>query len=102
MHIPKPSPLAKVSDNETATQPMQTGADASKDVMATNTAASERNGKLVEMQTPVPTDPERGLKAPEGMAPSVTQNHEVEKANDGEMAKGLAVDGVDEMKSVEI
>lgn len=102
MHVPKPSPLAKVSENDITTQAIHTGADASKDVLATNTAASERNGKLVEVQTPIATDPQRGLKGPEGMAPLVMQNHDVEKAIDGEMAKGLAVDGVDEMKSVAI
>ncbi|KAL8734522.1 MAG: hypothetical protein Q9166_001422 [cf. Caloplaca sp. 2 TL-2023] len=105
-HIPKPSPLAQVSEDDTATQAIYTGGDANKDSLATETAASERDGKLVEVATPVATDPEKGLKRPEGMAPlmdSMTMNHDEDKENtDRSTAKGLGVDGVDGMKNVEI
>ena len=105
-HIPKPSPLAQVSEDDIASQPIHTGGDANKDGLATETAASERNGKLMEVITPVATDPGPGLKRPQGMAPlseSITLSHDENKENtDNTMAKGLGVDGVDEMKSVEI
>ncbi|KAL9035743.1 MAG: hypothetical protein Q9180_004694 [Flavoplaca navasiana] len=105
-HIPKPSPLAQVTEDDIASQPIHTGGDANKDGLATETAASERNGKLVEVSTPVATDPGAGLKRPQGMAPlseSITLNHDENKENTGNTtAKGLGVDGVDEMKSVEI
>ena len=102
-HVPKPSPLAKVSEDDNVTQAVHTGADANKDPLATETAASERNGKLVEVATPTATDPERGLKRPEGLAPLITQNpDDDDKENAGKNAKGLALEGVDEMKSVEI
>ncbi|KAL8964080.1 MAG: hypothetical protein Q9183_004718, partial [Haloplaca sp. 2 TL-2023] len=107
-HMPKPSPLAQVSEDDTGAQTIQTGGDARKDSLATETAASERNGKLVEVATPVITDPEKGLKGPEGMAPLVDEDAKERKEMDG--AKGLGVDvdadrngdGVGEMKSVEI
>ncbi|KAI4122410.1 MAG: hypothetical protein LQ338_005833 [Usnochroma carphineum] len=101
-HIPKPSPLAKVSEDDNATQAIHTGADADQDPMATNTAASERNGKLVQVETPIATDPERGLRAPEGMAPLAMPNHGADHEGGDEPVKGLAVHGVDEMKTVEI
>ncbi|KAL8700777.1 MAG: hypothetical protein Q9201_005258 [Fulgogasparrea decipioides] len=104
-HLPKPSPLAKVSEDDTATQAIHTDADANKDTLATDIAASERNGKLVEVATPIVTDPEKGLKGPGGIAPlmdSMTLSHDDDKENAGKNTKGLGVDGVDEMKSVEI
>ncbi|KAL8951734.1 MAG: hypothetical protein Q9222_002313 [Ikaeria aurantiellina] len=104
-HVPKPSPLAKVSEDDSASQGIHTGGDASRDPLATETAASERNGKLVEVATPIATDPEHGLKRPEGIAPlmdTLKLNHDDDKENPSKMAKGLGVEGVDEMKSVEI
>ncbi|KAL8721877.1 MAG: hypothetical protein Q9181_007613 [Wetmoreana brouardii] len=104
-HLPKPSPLAQVSEDDTATQAIHTEADANKDGLATETAASERNGKLVEVATPIITDPEKGLKGPGGIAPlmdSMRLSHDDDKENAGKNTKGLGVDGVDEMKSVEI
>ncbi|KAI4244639.1 MAG: hypothetical protein L6R40_002843 [Gallowayella cf. fulva] len=106
-HVPKPSPLAKVTEDDSVSHSIiHTGGDANKDSLATETAASERNGKLVEVATPLATDPGKGLKRPEGMAPlmnSLTLSHDEDKENTGKTtAKGLGVDGVDEMKSVEI
>ncbi|KAL8771297.1 MAG: hypothetical protein Q9209_003202 [Squamulea sp. 1 TL-2023] len=105
-HIPKPSPLARVSESDTATQPIHTDGGENKDGLPIETAASERNGKLVEVATPIVTDPEKGLKVPGAMAPlmdSMSPNHDEDKENNGRtIAKGLGVDGVDEMKSVEI
>ncbi|KAL8718448.1 MAG: hypothetical protein Q9225_004414 [Loekoesia sp. 1 TL-2023] len=101
-HLPKPSPLAKVSEDETATQAIHTGADANKDPLATETAASERNGKLVEVATPIAPEPDEGLKRPEGIAPLIAPIHDDDKENAGKTTKGLAVDGVDEMKVVEM
>ncbi|KAL8676117.1 MAG: hypothetical protein Q9186_007328 [Xanthomendoza sp. 1 TL-2023] len=108
-HIPKPSPLAKVTEDDGVMHPViHTGGDANNDSLATETAASERNGKLVEVASPVATDSEQGLKRPEGMAPlmkSPTGGHDEDKENavGKGNAKGLGVNGVDdEMKSVEI
>ncbi|KAL8635146.1 MAG: hypothetical protein Q9228_007335 [Teloschistes exilis] len=103
-HLPKPSPLGQVNEDDIATQAIHTGADADMDAFATETAASERNGKLVELATPTATEPEKGLKGPAGIAPltgSMTLHHDEDKENAGK-AKGLGVEGVDEMKSVEI
>ncbi|KAL8995701.1 MAG: hypothetical protein Q9188_006746 [Gyalolechia gomerana] len=100
--LPKPSPLAQVSEDDAGTQTIHTGADANKDPLATETAASERDGKLVEVATPLATDPDKGLKRPEGVTPIITSNVDDNKENAGKDAKGLGVEGVDEMKSVEI
>ncbi|KAL9015862.1 MAG: hypothetical protein Q9185_006756 [Variospora sp. 1 TL-2023] len=102
MHIPKPSPLANVSENNHPAEVIATGGDADKDVLATNTAASERNGKLVDIQTPVVASSEQGLKGPAGMAPLAMSDSGAKQESGDPTKKDLAVDEVDEMKSVAI
>ena len=103
--IGKPSPLAQVSE-ETPAPKVHTGGDANRDAFAHNTAASERDGNLVELNSPVGgRDGYRqgslGGKVMEADIPGVI-NDELNKEKQSKPLAGLGVDGIDDMKSVEI
>ena len=102
--IGKPSPLAQVSE-EHATAKVHTGADANRDAFVQNSAASERDGNLVELGSPIgPNDgykQEPLGKVMEADIPGVLDNTTNKESQEKPLA-GLGVDGVDEMKSVEI
>lgn len=103
--IGKPSPLAQVTEEHAAPK-VHTGGDANNDVIAHNTAASERNGNLVELGSlPGPND---GYKQePLGNMMEANMTGVLNDATNGQnkadsKVTGLGVDGVEEMKSVEI
>ncbi len=102
--IGKPSPLAQVSE-ENAGPKIHTGADANRDAFAQNSAASERNGNLVELSSPVMSNDsykqEPLGKVMEADIPGVLSNA-TNKEIQAKPLTGLGVDGADEMKSVEI
>lgn len=85
---------------------IHTGGDANSDAFAQNTAASEREGNLVELGSPVgPNDgykQEPLGKVMEGDIPGVLSDATNKENQTKPMLTGLGVDGVDEMKSVEI
>lgn len=102
--VGKPSPLAQVSQDN-AVAKIHTGGDANQDAFAHNTAASERDGNLVEIGTPIDSKP--GFKQePLGKVMEADISGVLSDAtNKDYQAKpltGLGVDGVDDMKSVEI
>ena len=105
-NMAKPSPLAQVAEESgSATKTIVTGGNANTDPTATETAASERNGTLVELGSPG-IDEGKGLISPLGavMKPAILHdgtNKEKEKQA-RPLVTGLGVDGVDELKSVEI
>ena len=103
--IGKPSPLAQVSE-ENIVPTVYTGADANKDAFAQNSAASERGGNLVEVGSPTgPIDnyeKESLGKVMEADIPSVLENATNGQHGAKSLMAGLGVEGVDEMKSVEI
>ena len=106
--IGKPSPLAQVSE-ENAGQKIQpkihTGADANQDAFAHNTAVSERNENLVELGSPSGLNDGHKQdsldKVMDVDVPGVL-NNATNKDSQAKPLTGLGVDGVDEMKSVEI
>ncbi|KAL6719643.1 Cell wall assembly regulator [Lecanora helva] len=102
--VGKPSPLAQVSEEHAAPK-IHTGADANRDAFAHNTAASERDGNLVEVGTPIgPNDDYKQEplgKVMEADIPGVL-NDATNKDKQTKPLTGLGVDGVDEMKTVEI
>ncbi|MCJ1458589.1 Cell wall assembly regulator [Mycoblastus sanguinarius] len=101
----KPSPLAKVTE-ENAVPKIHTGGDATHDTFVQETAASEREGNLVELGSP--TGPNEGYKQePLGKVMEVDMSGVLNEATNGKDQKkpgatGLGVEGVDDMKSVEI
>ncbi|KZF21349.1 cell wall assembly and cell proliferation coordinating protein [Xylona heveae TC161] len=114
------SPLARVAEELPAPVTVHTGGNANDDPTATETAASERAGKLVEIATPQlsgsdAADDEAALKGPKGMTePSANSlaNTDDETPTVGEVT-GLGVQGVtepanstkaeaEELKNVEI
>ena len=104
--IGKPSPLAQVTE-ENVVPKLHTGGDANADAFAQNSAASERDGNLVELDTPI--GPSDGYRTQESLGKvmdvdvqsmlSDTVNKDLQAPGP---AKGLGVDGIDDMKSVEI
>ena len=106
----KPSPLAKVSEDDASPQKAHLGTDLKMSKTVTETAASERNGKLVEVASPTAIDPDQALKGPEGLAPlmdtvAIDHDDDNNKGNPGttdDNAKGLGVEGVERMKNIEI
>jgi len=102
--IGRPSPLAQVSEGNTVPK-THTGGDANRDAFAHNTAAGERDGNLVELGTPI--DSKSGFQQ-ESLAKVMEANISgvlSDATNKDFQAKpltGLGVDGVDDMKSVEI
>lgn len=100
----KPSPLAIVSEN--AEPRIHTGGDANKDTFAQETAASEREGNLVELNTPTTAGPDNGKKDLLGKAMDAdVQGSVLQEATNGKSkpeVTGLGVDGLEEMKSVDI
>lgn len=103
--VGKPSPLAQVTE-ENSLPKIHTGGDANSDVFAQNTAASERNGNLLEIGSP--TGPNDGYKqAPLGQVMEADMSGVLSNVTNKEIQTksgltGLGVDGVDDMKSVEI
>ena len=101
----KPSPLAQVTEENIAPI-VHTGGDANKDAFAQNSAASEREGNLVEVGSP--TGPNDGYtqeplgKVLEADIPSALKDATNGQSQAKHMVTGLGVEGVDEMKSVEI
>ena len=102
--IGKPSPLAQVSE-ETAAPKIHTSGDANRDAFAQNTAASERDGNLVELGTPVgPSDGQKQQTLSKIMDADISGvlHDATNGKTEAKPLTGLGVDGVDEMKSVEI
>ena len=103
--VGKPSPLAQVTE-ENAAPKVHTGGDANQDIFAQNTAASERNGNLLEVGSP--TGPNDGYRqAPLGQVMEADMSGVLKNTTNKEMQTnsaltGLGVHGVDDMKSVEI
>ncbi|KAL2055170.1 hypothetical protein ABVK25_004508 [Lepraria finkii] len=103
--IGKPSPLAQVSE-ENLNPKVHTGGDTDRDAFAQNSAASERDGNLVEVGSP--TGPNDGYRQePLGKVMEADMPGMLKDATTGQnyakpMTTGLVVDGVDDMKSVEI
>lgn len=103
--IGKPSPLAQVSE-ENLNPKVHTAGDADRDAFAPNSAASERDGNLVEVGSP--TGPNDGYRQePLGKVMEADMPGMLKDATNGQnyakpMTTGLVVDGVDDMKSVEI
>ena len=97
----KPSPLAKVTEDDSPTPPAQPNVDVKEEILVANTAASERNGKLVEIASPTIMNEDQGLKGPTGQAPLLDSVLSPEESKEKEN-KAQNADHVDEMKSVEI
>ena len=100
--IGKPSPLGIVSE-EKAVPKIHTGGNPNMDPLAQSTAASEREGNLVELNTPTlahdaPKEEHKSNVMQADILSDITNKEASEKAR----AMGLGVDGVDEMKSVDI
>lgn len=102
--IGKPSPLAQVSEENLMTR-VHTGGDANQDAFAKNTAASERDGNLVELSTPAGVNDgykqEPIGKVMEADIPGAI-NDAAKMESHAKPLSGLGVDGMGEMKSVEI
>ena len=100
--IGKPSPLGMVSE-ENAGLNIHTGGDANKDPLAQNTAASERDGNLVELNTPtLATNPAEKQSQSKTMQADILGDLTNKDTNSDSKPARLGVDGVDEMKSVDI
>ena len=100
--VGKPSPLGIVSEENNGLK-AQTVANVNKDAVAQNTAASEREGNLMELNSPVvPKDtPKQHPLRPEAQVDILGDM--TNKENSTNMKRtGLGVDGLDDMKSVEI
>ncbi|KAL9635305.1 MAG: hypothetical protein Q9164_003542 [Protoblastenia rupestris] len=100
--VGKPSPLSIVSE-QNAVAKVRTGGNANKDPLAQETAASEREGNLVELQTPVVSDhaskqESLGKLMQADMLGDLTN----QTANSNSKTTGLGVDGVDGMQKVDI
>ena len=104
--IGKPSPLAQVTEENSAPKP-HNGGDVNRNAFTQNAAASERDGNLVELGTPIGPGP--GFRSQE--QPSNTLDADISGPMSDSMTKelhpntmptGLGVDGMGEMKSVEI
>ena len=101
----KPSPLAIVSEN--VEPKVQTGGDANKDPFAQETAASEREGNLVELSTPTTAAPDQ-RKKDDLLSKAMDANIQaavLQEATNGKSKSGLTglgVDGLEDMKSVDI
>lgn len=99
----KSSPLAKVSEEIPAPIAIHTGGDANLDPFATETAASERNGRLVEITTPIEGDDISRQKSLGAVMDAVIIQDDDDKENKKEpLVTGLGVEGLEDMKSVEI
>lgn len=105
--IGKPSPLAIVSEENT-TPRVHAGGDANKDPFAQETAASEGNGNLMELNTPTAGPGEhRGFMSDSTTTEADTKAVILNDATNQDIKdkpalKGLGVEGIDEMRSVEI
>ena len=100
--VVKPSPLAVVSENNIVPK-VHTGGDANKDTHAQETAASEREGNLVELQTPVvPNGASKQEPAGDVMQADVLGDMTNRAAKPNTKVPGLGVDGVDELHKVDI
>lgn len=102
--IGKPSPLAQVTV-ENAVPKVHTGADANRDAFAQNAAASERDCNLVELGSPIgQSDGYKQEPLGKVMEADISGvlSDGTNKEDKPKPLTGLGVDGVDEMKSVEI
>lgn len=103
--IGKPSPLAQVSEENVAAK-VHAGGDANRDAFAQNAAASEPDGNLLEVGSP--TAPDDGYKQEplsktlEAHMPAVLNDASNGQNHGKPMVAGLGVEGIEEMKSVEI
>ena len=103
----KPSPLAIVTENtDNAAPRVHTGGDASKAPFAQEMAASEREGNLMQLDTPL-IGPGEGKK--QDLLGKVMDAdvegailHDATNKDSNGKPLGLGVDGVDDMKSVDI
>ena len=99
----KSSPLAKVSEEIPASIAIHTGGDANMDPFATETAASERNGRLVEISTPTDGNDSSREKSLGAVMDAVILEADHNKENKQEpLVTGLGVAGLGDMKSVAI
>lgn len=99
----KSSPLARVSEETRAPIAVHSGGDASKDVTATETAASEVDGELVEVATPRASDEDKRQKGSGDALEAVGLIRDHDKDDRKEpTVTGLGVEGLDNMKGVEI
>ena len=100
--VGKPSPLGIVSE-EKAVPRIHTGGNANMDPLAQSTAASEREGNLVELNTPtLANDAPKEEHKSNVMQADILSDITNKEASGKATATGLGVDGVDEMKSVDI
>ena len=102
--IGRPSRLAIVSEN--VEPKIQTGADANKDAFAKNAGTNDREANLMELNTPTvgPDDAKKDDLFTKAID-SGTQETVLKDVANGKTKSdltGLGVDGLDEMKSVEI
>lgn len=98
----KPSPLAIVSE-ENAAPKVNTAGDANKDPLAQGTVASERDGNLVEVGSPVGHSDGYKHESLSRLSEVDMLNQTTNKENkEKPLVTGLGVDGVDDMKSVDI
>lgn len=82
---------------------IHTGGDANKDPLAQNTAASEREGNLMELNTPkLANDPTKKQPQDKTMQTDILDDLTNKEANLSAKPAGLGVNGVDDMKSVDI
>ncbi|KAL9125264.1 MAG: hypothetical protein Q9217_005512 [Psora testacea] len=100
--IGKPSPLGIVTE-ENALPKIHTDGDANKDPLAQETAASEREGNLVELQTPlVSSEPSKQEFLGEVMQADVLGDLTNQTADAETKMAGLGGDSVDDMQKVDI
>ena len=100
--VGRPSPLGIVSE-EKAVPKIHTGGDANKDPLAQGTAASEREGNLVELQTPTVSNEASKHDASGKVMQADILGDLTNKGNKTNLeVAGLGVDGVDEMQKVDI
>ncbi len=102
----KPSPLAQVTEENIAPR-LYTGGDANQDAFAQNSAASERDGNLITLGTPIGPGESFRSQEPQGQVKDADIQGALSETLNKDLhvnptTTGLGVDGIDEMKSVEI
>ena len=100
--VGKPSPLGIVSE-EKAIPKIHTSGNANKNSLAQSTTASEREGILVELNSPtLANEPAKQEPKNNVMQADVLGDITNKEANEKTNTTGLGVEGIDEMKSVDI
>ena len=99
--VGKPSPLGIVTEENTGLKVY--GANANKDPLAQKTAGSEREGNLMDLNSPaLPKDTPKQHFVGQAMHPDILGDMTNKENSATAKGAGLGVDGVDDMKSVEI